>query len=206
MKFTVNQIINTHKILVSPLLLFMMWHYNNWSNEAFLYLGLHGTYTLLWIMKQALYPDKRFEQPVPLTIGIITPFLPLAAYYIAPYLLISRHTILPTWIFAAAPAIYTIGIFMHFVSDAQKHYTLRLQKGIINNGLFARTRNPNYLGEILIYSAYAMLSWHWLPFVILACWVLYFFRNMRNKDKSMSRYTNFAQYAEHTGMLLPRFF
>lgn len=206
MKFTVNQVINTHKILVSPLVLFMMWHYNNWSNEAFLYLGLHGTYTLLWIMKQALYPDKRFEQPIPLAIGILTPFLPLAAYYMAPYLLISRHTLLPGWVFAAAPAIYTLGIFMHFVSDAQKHYTLRLQKGIINDGLFARTRNPNYLGEILIYSAYALVSWHWLPFAVLGCWVLYFFRNMRKKDKSMARHANFALYAKQTGRLLPRFF
>jgi protein-S-isoprenylcysteine O-methyltransferase Ste14 len=44
-------------------------------------------------------------------------------------------------------------------------------------------RNPNYLGEILIYLAYAILSMHWLPFAILAGWVFSFFaRNMAAKD------------------------
>ena len=205
MKLTVNFIINTHKILVVPVVLFLMWYYDNYTASAFLYLGLHGTYSLLWLLKQELYPDKRFEQQIPLGIGVITPFLPLAAYYIAPYLLISQHIILPAWVFAMAPAIYTLGIFMHYVSDAQKHYTLRLQKGIIDDGLFARTRNPNYLGEILIYTSYALLSWHWLPFVILACWIAYFYRNMRNKDRSMSRHPSFTKYKEKTGMLLPKF-
>ncbi|WP_394774804.1 DUF1295 domain-containing protein [Flavobacterium sp.] len=205
MKLTVNFIINAHKILVSPFVIFLMWYYDNWSVSAFLYLGLHGTYSLLWLLKQDLYPDKRFEQKIPFWIGILTPFLPLAAYYIAPFLLISRHITLPAWIFAVAPAIYTFGIFMHYVSDAQKHYTLRLQKGIIDDGLFARTRNPNYLGEILIYASYALLSWHWLPFLILGCWILYFFKNMRNKDQSMSRHAAFNDYKKKTGILFPKF-
>ena len=58
---------------------------------------------------------------------------------------ISNHIVPPNWVFGAAPSLYTLGIFMHYVSDAQKHYTLRLQKGTIDDGLFARTRNPNYL-------------------------------------------------------------
>ena len=44
---TVNWIINAHKILVSPIVLALMWYYHDWSAAAFLYLGLHGTYTLL---------------------------------------------------------------------------------------------------------------------------------------------------------------
>lgn len=206
MKLTVNFIINTHKILVVPVVLFLMWYYHNWSAAAFLYLGLHGTYSLLWILKQELYPDKRFEQKIPVWIGFLTPFLPLAAYYVAPFLLISRSIILPAWVFAAAPAIYILGIFMHYVSDAQKHYTLQLKKGIIDEGLFARTRNPNYLGEILIYGSYALVSWHWLPFLILGCWIAYFFRNMRNKDLSMSRHAGFSTYKEKTGILFPKLF
>jgi hypothetical protein len=65
MKLTVNFIINAHKILVSPFVILLMWYYDNWSASAFLYLGLHGTYSLLWLLKQDLYPDKRFEQKIP---------------------------------------------------------------------------------------------------------------------------------------------
>jgi len=159
--------INTHKILVPPLVLGMMWYFNNWSAEAFLYLSLHGTYCVLWLIKERLYPDRRFQDIQPLWIGTLFVFLPLAGYYIAPYLLISRHVVLPPAIYGLATSIYTFGIFLYYVSDAQKFYTLRLQQGLIEDGLFARTRNPNYLGEILIYLAFALLSWHWLPFV---CW------------------------------------
>jgi hypothetical protein len=88
----------------------------------------------------------------------------------------------------------------------QKFYTLQIHKGLIEDELFSYTRNPNYLGEILIYSAYAILSWHWLPFLVLAAWVFGFFvPNMLAKDKSMSRHPSFAAYKARTGMLFPRF-
>jgi protein-S-isoprenylcysteine O-methyltransferase Ste14 len=132
-------------------------------------------------------------------------FLPLASYYIAPFLLISRHVMLVPWVFAVAVSIYTLGVFYHYVGDAQKYYTLRLRKGLIDDGLFGRTRNPNYLGEILIYGAFALLSWHWLPFLVLAGWIFGFFlRNMRNKDRSLSRHPGFAEYKARTGLLIPK--
>ena len=53
--------INTHKALVIPAVLSMMWFYQNWSAEAFVYLSMHGTYSVLWLIKQSLYPDRRFD-------------------------------------------------------------------------------------------------------------------------------------------------
>jgi len=136
--------INAHKALVIPVVLSMMWFYQNWSTEAFVYLSIHGTYSVLWLIKQSLYPDRRFDAQQPIWIGALFVFLPLAGYYAAPYLLISRHLILPPYLIGVVLAIYTIGVFLHYVSDAQKHYTLKLQKGLIEEGLFSRTRNPNY--------------------------------------------------------------
>ncbi len=201
---TLNSVINTHKVLVLPVVLGLMWYFHNWGPAAFLYLGMHGTYTFLWLMKEDIYPDKSFEQKVPFGIGLAI-FLPLATYLIAPYLLISRHTILPAWVFAAAPAIYAVGMFLEYVGDAQKYFVLQLRRGLIVDGLFARTRNPNYLGEIMIYGAFALTSWHWLSLLVLATWLLFFFHNMRRKDRSLSRYPAFAEYAKRTGMLLPAF-
>jgi steroid 5-alpha reductase family enzyme len=102
-----------------------------------------------------------------------------------------------------APFLCIFGVFLHFVSDAQKFFVLRLRKGLIEDGLFARTRNHNYLGEVVIYGGFALASWHWLPFVVLAGWFLYFVRNMRRKDESMSRHPEFAAYKDRTGMFLP---
>lgn len=204
MKVTVNAVINLHKILVSPVVLLLMWYYQNWTAPAFLYLGLHGTYTVLWLIKQSIYPDKRFEQQLPVWIAIMTPFLPLTCYLLAPFLLISQHTSIPAWVFAVGPLIYTLGIFLHYVGDAQKYYTLHLQKGLITDGLFARTRNPNYLGEIMIYGAFVLVSWHWLPLLVLAAWTVYFYRNMTKKDDSMARHQGFIAYRNRTGKLFPK--
>jgi protein-S-isoprenylcysteine O-methyltransferase Ste14 len=199
--------INAHKILVPPVVLALMGFFNNWSVDAVIYLSLHGTYSALWLMKSALYPDRRFHAAVPLRIGIPFIFLPLAGYYLAPYFLISRHLTLAPWVIGACLSIYTVGIFFHYVGDAQKFYTLRLKTGLIEDGLFGRTRNPNYLGEILIYLAFAILSWHWVPFCVLGAWVLGFFvRNMLLKDKSLSRHAGFAEYKSRTGLLFPKIF
>jgi hypothetical protein len=92
-------------------------------------------------MKQSVFADKRFEQQLPIWIGFFTPFLPLTAYMIGPYLLISRHTVVPAWVYAAAPALCIFGVFMHYVSDAQKYFVLKLRKGLIEDGLFAHTQN-----------------------------------------------------------------
>lgn len=200
---TVNWIINAHKILVAPIVLAMMLYFHNWSAAAFLYLGLHGTYTLLWLIKQSLFADKRFAQPIPLWMGVLTPFLPLMAYMLGPYLLISQHTVPPNWVFAGATFLTVFGVFLHYVSDAQKFYVLQLRKGLIEDGLFARTRNPNYLGEVLIYGGFVLASWHWQPALVLAGWFLFFVRNMLQKDKSMARHPEFAVYKKRTGMILP---
>jgi steroid 5-alpha reductase family enzyme len=201
----VSTVINLHKALVPVVVIALMLIYDNLSVEAFVYLALHGTYSLLWLMKQALYPDRRFDQRQPLLIAILFIFVPLAGYYLAPFLLISQHVMLPPYVIGGVLVVYIVGIFLHYVADAQKYYTLRYHQGLIEEGLFSKTRNPNYLGEILIYVSFAILAWHWLPFLILGGWIFGFFlKNMRAKDRSLARYSEFEQYRESTGLLFPK--
>lgn len=197
--------INLHKALVVPVTVaLMVWHHNT-STEMWLYLALHGTYSVLWLLKQTWYPDRRFQVRRPVWIGVVFVFGPLAGYYVAPYLVASRHVTLPGWAIAAAASAVVFGVFFHYVSDAQKYYTLRAGPALITDGLFARTRNPNYLGEILIYSGFATLSAHWLPFGIVAAWALVFFvPAARAKDRSLARYPDYARYRSRTGLFIPR--
>jgi protein-S-isoprenylcysteine O-methyltransferase Ste14 len=206
-KLSTGTFINAHKILVTPLVLGLMAFYSNWSTEAFVYLALHGTYSLLWLLKQTYFPDRRFAERLPFWIGVGFVFTPLAGYYLAPYLLISRRVTFPPYVFAIVLFLYIAGIFFHYVSDAQKFYILRERKGLIEDGLFTRTRNPNYLGEILIYVSFAIMSMHWIPFIVLGAWVFGFFaRNMLRKDRSLARHPGFAEYKTRTGLLFPRVF
>jgi protein-S-isoprenylcysteine O-methyltransferase Ste14 len=204
---SVGAVIDLHKALVIPVILALMWYYHNGSTDAFVYLGMHGSYSLLWLVKQRTYRDVRFDQRVHPLAGSLCIFLPLASYYVAPYLLISRHVTVPPALVGLSVFVFTFGVFLHFVSDAQKFYTLQLRKGLIREGLFSRMRNPNYLGEILIYLGYATMSMHWLPFLILAGWVFGFFvRNMLAKDRSLARHPEFEDYRKSSGLLFPKLF
>jgi len=200
----ISTAINAHKALVIPVVVGLMCWYRNWSTEAFVYLALHGTYSLLWLTKHALFRDRRFEEEKPWAIAVFFIFLPLAGYYAAPYLLISRHLVLPPALVGLVIALFVVGVFLHFVGDAQKYFVLQQRPGLIEDGLFARTRNPNYLGEVLIYSAYALMAEHWLPWVVLAGWWTFFARNMWAKDRSLSRHPAWEDYRRRTGLFLPR--
>jgi protein-S-isoprenylcysteine O-methyltransferase Ste14 len=206
-RLRIGAVIDLHKALVIPVVLALMWYYQNGSTDAFVYLGMHGSYSLLWLVKQQNYRDRRFDQRLHPLAGLLFIFLPLAGYYVAPYLLISRHITVPPALVGFSVFVFTFGIFLHFVSDAQKFYTLQLRKGLIREGLFSRMRNPNYLGEILIYLGYATMSMHWLPFLILAGWVFGFFvRNMLAKDRSLARHPGFEDYRKSSGLLFPKLF
>lgn len=197
--------INVHKALVTPVTVAAMLTFGNFSTAMWLYLGMHGTYSMLWLIKGRTYPDRRFAEQVPIWIGIVFVFLPLAGYYAAPILLAWLQPNVPGWAVGLGVSVFTFGIFLHYVSDAQKYYTLQVRSGLIDTGLFARTRNPNYLGEILTYMGFAIISWHWIPFIVNSAWIFGFFiRNMIKKDRSMSRLPGFAGYKARTGMLLPR--
>jgi len=178
--------------------------YGNFSVGAWVYLALHGTYGVLWLLKERIFPDRQWQQAIGGPQAIVL-FLLLGLYWLAPWLLIASGAVPPLPLLAGAIAINLLGVFLHFASDAQKHFVLKLQPGLIEDGFFARCRNTNYLGEVLIYLSFAMVAMHWLPYAVLAAFGLaVFLPNMRKKDQSLARYPGFEAYRERSGLLLPR--
>lgn len=202
----VRHFINAHKILTPLVVIGLMIHYNFWGTLAWVYLALHGTYCLLWMIKESTFRDRRFEESIHPIAGFIFVFCALGAYWAAPFIIISNQLTAPGWLIALSIFITTLGVFYHYVSDAHKHAVLSIKKGLITTGLFSRTRNPNYFGEMLIYSGFAMLAQHWIPLLALAYWWTFFVRNMLQKDKSISRYPEYSQWKEKTGLLFPKLF
>lgn len=195
--------INLHKGLTALFIVGLMLAYGNFGIEAWVYLALHGTYGLIWLLKDRIYPDRQWEQELSLGMGVVT-FGLLGLYWVAPWLLISQGTMVPLPVIAAAIALNITGVFLHYSSDAQKYFTLKYRPGLITDGFFRRCRNTNYLGEMLIYGSFALLSWHWIPWLIFAAFVgLVFVPNMRKKDQSLSRYPEFAQYKAQSGLCWP---
>lgn len=200
-----NQIINLHKGLTPFVVFSLMAIYDNFSTPAWIYLSLHGTYGILWLIKEKLFPDPYFKDEMGILTSI-TGFIFLGSYWVAPFLLISSQKLIPNFIIAGCISIYIIGVFLHFASDSQKYFTLKLKKELITEGFFKYSRNTNYLGEILIYLSFAILSMNFIPFIILLIFfVIVFFPRMIKKDKSLEKYKGFDEYKANTGLILPKF-
>ncbi|MGF1490163.1 MAG: methyltransferase family protein [Prochloraceae cyanobacterium] len=199
----VKHVINLHKGSTFLVVLGLMIVYQNFTIGPWIYLALHGTYGIMWLFKDRIYPDKQWEQEIPIAMGIGV-FLLVGLYWVAPFLLISSGVQPPAYLIAAAVAINIFGVFLHYASDAQKYYTLKYNRGLITEGFFARSRNTNYLGEILIYLGFAMLAQHWLAYAILGFFIaIIFVPNMFKKDKSLAKYPEFEEYKANSGLLLP---
>ena len=144
--------IDSHKAVTPLAILAMMAIYGQWDNPtAWVYLGLHGSYGILWVLKSRIFGDRQWEQPTGWGYGLVI-WAGLTLYWIAPWLITSRDVHAPPWLLGLSVFVYAVGVFLHFAADMQKHTALALRPGqLITTGLFARTRNPNYLGELLIY-------------------------------------------------------
>ena len=169
-----------------------------------MYLGLHGTYGLMWVLKSRIFPDRSWEKACTWRYALVIWF-GLMLYWITPWLITSRGIEAPAWLLGACVAIVVLGVFLHFTTDMQKYIELRMQpEHLITTGMMARTRNMNYFGELLIYLGMALLAMHWLPLLVLAAFiVIIWIPNMRRKDRSLSRYAAFELYKRSTAWFLP---
>lgn len=198
--------IDSHKGVTFLAVLVMMAIFNQWQNPtAWIYLALHGTYGILWVLKSRIFPDKRWEQRVSVWRGLVYYWGGLTLYWVAPFLLTSRNVHAPAWMLGAVVGVFTFGVFLHYTSDMQKYTELRYNPDhLITDGLMARTRNINYFGELLIYAAFALLALHWIPLMILVLAVaVEWLPNMRRKDESLARYPGFANYKRKSSKFIP---
>ena len=203
--------IDTHKGATFFYILSLIYYYNAFDNIfALVYLVLHGSYGIFWVLKSKIFPDKTWEVKVPLYYGFIIWF-GLSLYWIAPWIIISEtfynidNIANKNLIIVSSILLYVFGVFLHFTSDMQKFTQLKINPGqLINNGLFRKCRNINYFGELLIYCSFALLSMHPIPFVVLFLFIVFVWApNMTRKDKSLSKYDNFEDYKKDSKLFIP---
>ncbi len=205
--------INTQKSGTFFVLGALMWWYADrtpaaTSTAAWIYLAMHGTYGLIWFLKDLAFPDPNWQTRITLPSAVVAMFA-LAMYWSFGWLLISGtaqpHYPLPdaAW-FCVCVSLCMFGSALMIAADAQKYFTLRVKRGLITDGVHKYVRHPNYLGEMLIYASFALLVGHWLPWLWLAyIWGTLFATNMAMKEASMSRYPEWAAYKKRTWWLLP---
>jgi len=196
--------IDSHKGVTFLAVLLLMAIYDQWHNPtAWVYLALHGSYGLLWVLKSRFFPDRQWEQHTGVGYAFVI-WGGLTLYWIAPWLLTWRGVQAPGWYLGLCISLYAFGLFFHFAADMQKHTALKWRRGLITDGLFSLSRNPNYFGELLIYLGFGLLAMHWAPILVIGLFLaVIWIPNMRQKDRSLSRYPEFKAYRERTKLFIP---
>lgn len=200
--------INSNKGITFLVLLGIIAYYDQWDNPtALIYLALHGTYGLLWVMKSRLFPDKGWEVRTPVWFGVLG-WLALALYWLPGWIITSQNVQAPVWLLAGSVSLYVFGVFFHFTSDMQKHTALHIQpERLVTDKMFGLARNINYFGELLIYTALAALAMTWVAFLPLAGFVIfYWIPKIVRKERSLSRYPDFPAYKRKARLFLPFLF
>jgi len=185
----------------------LMVAFDVFTPTAWTYAALHGSYGLVWLLKELVFPDPGWQRRITIGGAVNAWLLVLGLYWLAPVLLVvNGHEASPMTL-GAATLLYVLGVVVMVGADAQKYFVLKERPGLITTGFFARTRNPNYLGEMMLYAAFAVVAGHVAPWLVLGfVWSAVFLPNMLRKEASMARYPEWAAYRARTGLLLPRLF
>ena len=201
--FQMRHIINLQKGSTLIIMFLCMLTYDNFSSSAWLYTSLHGSYGIVWILKDMIIRDNRWNAYVTLP-SLFIMAIGMGLYWFPGLYLISHGIEVSPPRMALAIIMHTIGIVLMMAADTQKYFVLKLQKGLISDGWLARCRNTNYLGEILVYVPYAILGQHafsWYYYILL--WSLLFGSNMSKKETSFRRKKGGKEYITRSGLLFP---
>jgi len=197
-------LINFFKITTVFIIYAMMDYYDSFTNGAWLYMALQGIYGFTWVIKDFGFRDPVTSNKVSFLGFLALLFLVAFPTLVIAWLAISRHVEPSGLEIFIAVALMMLGICIMIGADCQRHFTLKYRKGLITDGLYRYSRNPNYFGEILIYASFVSIANHWLAYVLLCYWIVAIFMpRFFRKDHSISRHPGWAEYKATTGICIP---
>ena len=138
-----NWIINAQKTGTIIIMSLLMFYYNNYSKGAWLYLSLHGTYGLLWFLKDMVFPDKSFQHKLAILPSLLVALFLLSYWLMGWEVMCGLGDQEPSGkkIFGCF-FIFSLGNVLMICTDLQKFITLKYKKGLIDD-LFLKNNREN---------------------------------------------------------------
>lgn len=203
-----NSVINFFKFGAFVFMLSAMIYFDNFSKGCWVYLSLHGSYGIIWILKDKVFPDKAFQVKIG-TLELIVISLILAGYYMMGFTMVTRianNDPSDERVFACFFS-YVIGVVLMTGTDIQKYVHLTFKKELISNHFLATNRNTNFLGEMLIYFSFAAISNEAIGYIVLLLvWSTVFVSRIWLKERSLMKKQGGQAYIKNTYLLLFKIF
>lgn len=120
----------------------------------------------------------------------------------------------PTWVsFAAGCALILLGEGMRFwgvlYAGSATRTTGEVGAGrLVTDGPFAHVRNPLYLGNFLLSTGLLVMTWAWMPWMLLVFWLLFYLQYasiVRNEESFLRQKfpDDYEKYSSHVPRWVP---
>lgn len=126
-----SQVIDFMKGITPVIILGLIAAFNQWENPtAWVYLGTHGTYGILWVWKSTFgFGDKRWTGKKSWFTNFATLF-GLFLYWVPIWIIASTPVNAPPFILGISVVLFGLGVFFHFASDMHKTVFLEFREKI----------------------------------------------------------------------------
>jgi protein-S-isoprenylcysteine O-methyltransferase Ste14 len=198
--------INIAKVLTIVLLLIFSFVFGIQDLRQVIYLCLHVSYCLWWLLEQWLFPQRRqiFSEPVGIG-GLILSLLFVGTFYSLPgYLAFTNPVPLSAIATAVALPLYIFGTLINATADIQKLTAKQYGAELVRDNIWRFSRNINYFGDLLRYLSFAVVAGSLWAYLVPAVILMVYLQRISQKEQSMSaKYQNYADYQKSSSLLIP---
>jgi protein-S-isoprenylcysteine O-methyltransferase Ste14 len=199
--------INAAKALTVVLLLVLAAVIGVKEMRQVIYLSLHISYCLWWLLEQWLFPERRrqlFSERVG-PAGFAGALLFIGVLYTLPGLLafLNPVPIAPAAV-ALALGLFSFGSLINASADVQKTTAKAMGAGLVSDGIWRRVRHVNYLGDLLRYLSFAVVAGNGWAYLVPGLVLMIYLQRIGAKEEQMARkYPGFRAYQQRSSRLLP---
>ncbi len=86
---------------------------------------------------------------------------------ISEYFLYSISTFVAGWVLIAVSLFFSLPALVRFVKTKNTLITIKPAESLQTSGIYSLTRNPMYLGLLLLYSGLALISGNWWTLIMI---------------------------------------
>ena len=172
-----------------------------------IYLCLHISYCLWWLIEQWFYPQRAkvlFSEPVRIG-GFIAALILVGFLYALPGYLafINPNPISFLTIVIALPC-YIFGTLINATADVQKLTAKQYGAGLVQDNIWRFSRNINYFGDLLRYLSFAIVSGSLWGYLVPGLVFVIYLQRILEKEKAMSeKYSDYQDYQKKSSRLIP---
>lgn len=199
--------INIAKTLTIGCLALLALFYGIHDERQVIYLCLHISYCLWWLLEQWLFPLRRqqlFTEKVSLPEFLFILAFVGIFYALPGFFAFTNSTPVSYLSIAISLPLYIFGSLINTGADVQKMVAKDLGTRLVDDGIWRSVRHINYLGDLMRYTSFSVIAGSLWAFILPLVITLMYVQRINKKEQAMAtKYDDFGSYQQRSSRLIP---